>query len=273
MLSRVNDPSCSIEGTFDLRLSIPSTPVRRRKNVLTLDDLWALAASPPTSRNPADSAPPQSELHRAYFGHAIRSGTAMASRVRLEMKGAIKIKDWIPFTATQVVDATQGFVWKARAHRGPFLISGFDRYTDGIGEMRWKLLGLIPVMNASGKDISRSARDRDAIEKVLLPSSLSGPEVACASATNRLTLEAPGLSPVTLELGESGRVRSVSMLRWGNPDGKAFGRFPFGGYVDEEATWGGFTIPSKLRLGWHFGTERFQEGEFFRVTITHAEFR
>ena len=39
-------------------------------------------------------------------------------------------------------------------------IGGFDRLVDGEGEMRWKLLGLFPVMTASGPDISRSAAGR-----------------------------------------------------------------------------------------------------------------
>jgi hypothetical protein len=37
--------------------------------------------------------------------------------------------------------------------------------------------------------------------------------------------------------------------------------------VEKSATFGGYTIPVRMRVGWHFGTERFEsEGEFFRVT-------
>jgi len=36
-------------------------------------------------------------------------------------------------------------------------------------------------------------------------------------------------------------------------------------------SFGGYTLPTRLRAGWHFGTERFEsEGEFFRVTIDDA---
>jgi hypothetical protein len=34
------------------------------------------------------------------------------------------------------------------------------------------------------------------------------------------------------------------------------------------ATFDGLTIPSAGRFGWHFGTERWPEGEFFRYQIT-----
>jgi hypothetical protein len=156
---------------------------------------------------------------------------------------------------------------------GPLFIRGFDRFLDGVGEMRWKLLGFIPVMTGAGSDISRSAGDRYAIERVLMPSALTGPNVKWSEANGAITAVAPGFTPITLNVDPMGRVQSVSMMRWGNPDGGAFGTVSFGGYVDEEASWGGYTIPSRLRMGWHFGSDRFKDGEFFRAQITHAEFR
>jgi hypothetical protein len=44
--------------------------------------------------------------------------------------------------------------------------------------------------------------------------------------------------------------------------------------MEQEATFGGYTIPSRMRVGWHFASERFEpEGEFFRVTIDDAFYR
>lgn len=44
--------------------------------------------------------------------------------------------------------------------------------------------------------------------------------------------------------------------------------------MEEESTFGGYTIPSKIRAGWYFKSDRFKEdGEFFRCTIDKAEFR
>jgi hypothetical protein len=48
----------------------------------------------------------------------------------------------------------------------------------------------------------------------------------------------------------------------------------FGSIVEEEATFDGITIPSKLRIGWFFGTPRVEEeGALFRVTVDRVEFR
>jgi hypothetical protein len=68
--------------------------------------------------------------------------------------------------------------------------------------------------------------------------------------------------------------RTFEMPRWGNPEGGEFHSEDFGGIVEEERTFGGFTIPSKLRIGWYFGSDRFEtEGEFFRCTVDEAEHR
>jgi len=41
-----------------------------------------------------------------------------------------------------------------------------------------------------------------------------------------------------------------------------------------ERAFDGYTIPTRLRIGWYFGSERFEsEGEFFRVTIDRATYR
>ena len=217
-----------------------------------------------------ESIPP---IAKTYLSHAIALGTPLASAVRLTMTGEIKLKKWMPFTANQVVRADCGFVWCARVKNGPVFITGFDQFIDGVGQMQWKLLGLIPIMTGSGPDITRSAGDRYSIERILLPSSCCRPTSAWKVDGDHLSIKEPGMTKVELGLNPSGRVESVSMLRWGNPDSGVFELNPFGGHVDAEETWEGYTIPSQFRIGWHFGSDQFDTGEFFRATITHAEFR
>jgi len=48
----------------------------------------------------------------------------------------------------------------------------------------------------------------------------------------------------------------------------------FGGILEAEGTFEGCTIPTRIRAGWYFGTDRFEtDGEFFRATIDQAAFR
>jgi hypothetical protein len=73
---------------------------------------------------------------------------------------------------------------------------------------------------------------------------------------------------------EEGRLASVKMPRWGNPEGAEFHAVDFGGVAEEERTFGGYTIPMRLRIGWYFGNSRFEsEGELFRVTVDDATYR
>jgi hypothetical protein len=62
------------------------------------------------------------------------------------------------------------------------------------------------------------------------------------------------------------------MQRWAKPDGEPWGKYPCGGTVEDEADFGGIKIPTRMRAGYFFGTDRWEEGEFFRATITHAKF-
>ena len=71
-----------------------------------------------------------------------------------------------------------------------------------------------------------------------------------------------------LRLDPAGRVVSLAFDRWGDPDGRGFGWHRFGGKFTGWASFGGLTIPSAGRLGWHPGGDRFTEGEFFRYRIT-----
>lgn len=212
---------------------------------------------------------------REWLLHAIAAGTPLWRTVRLTMHGQLKVGGrWCPFEATQFHAPDHGMLWKARARMMGLPIVGHDLYSDGRGEMRWKLLGLVPVVRGEGPDISRSARGRLAAEAVaLVPTWLVGPHVTWTAegsraTTARLTIDGEPFD-IRLELGARGALRTVSFQRWGAPTpGSAFGLHPFGCEVLEEQTVAGLTVPRRMRAGWFFGGPRFEpEGEFFRATV------
>lgn len=244
---------------------------------LSLDGLWSSA--PPATRtfDPGELAH-LPEPARRYLTHAIAPGTPLASALRLRMHGEINLKGWLPFSAEQVIHWRHGMIWKATVRMHGLPVTGFDRFLDGEGAMRWRLLGIVPVMTASGPDISRSAAGRVEAEAIWLPSVLYGEDVAWTAADPshphaRVTLRGE-TNEIEFTVDESGRLRSIKMPRWGNPEGGEFHSADFGGIVEEERTFGGYTIPSKLRIGWYFGSDRFEtDGEFFRCAIDEAEYR
>jgi hypothetical protein len=249
---------------------------------LSLNALWESAISQECVFNPDDFAH-LPETARWYLDHAIAPGTAIASAVRLKMHGEIKLKNWIPFKAEQVICWQHGLIWSATAWMNGFLpIVGSDRIIDGMGAMQWKLLGLFPVMTANGSDITRSAVGRLQAESVWLPSMFCSNDIAWTS-TELLPLNSSLHSSFVVQgeraeldftLDQTGRLKTLKLPRWGSPDGTEFRYVDFGGILEEEDTFCGYTIPTRLRIGWYFGSEQFEsEGEFFRATIDDAIYR
>ena len=240
-----------------------------------LDALWQSAPRASRAFDPQDFAHlPASVQH--YLGHAIAPGTPLASAVRLRMHGQIRLRRWRHFKAEQVILASGAMIWRARVRLPVASIRGFDRYVNGKGVMQWRLFGIIPFIRVTGRDVTRSAAGRLAAESVWLPSMLCEPGVTWTAneagvAHAHFTL---GREPVDVALAlDDGCLQFVALSRWGNPDGGAFRAVDFGAMVEQEATFGGYTIPARLRVGWYFGTDRFEsEGEFFRVTIDDARY-
>ncbi len=210
----------------------------------------------------------------SYLRAAVATGTPLARSARMRMRGRIKIGRWVPFRAREVLTPQVGFLWAARAAG---IIIGSDRFVEGRGEMDWRLGGLIRVMHGAGPDISRSAAERAAAEAVWVPTALLPRFGVAWSATGNDRISARyqiGDYPVQVDysLTGEGLIRSVTFDRWGDPDGSGvFGLHTFGGEFTAHATFDGVTIPSEGRLGWHYGSDRWDQGEFFRYRITDLE--
>jgi len=244
---------------------------------LSVDELWDSAPSGERTLRAADLSRLPGAARR-YLEHAIASGTQLARAVRLRMHGEIKLQRWLPFTAEQVIVWERGFIWSATVRMFGMPIRGSDRLVDGEGAMRWRLLGIIPVMTAAGPDITRSAAGRVAAEAVWLPSVLCSDDVSWTvpdSSHLRARFEAHGeMVELGLFFDQKGRLETIKLPRWGNPEGAEFHYADFGAMAEEEHTFDGYTIPTRLRVGWHLGSDRFEsEGEFFRATIDDATYR
>jgi hypothetical protein len=156
-------------------------PVAMAESVRTpsLDTLWG-AVTVPAGDRVFDTGllPAFPVAARGYLAHAIAPGTPLATAVRLRMHGEIKLRQWLPFTADQVIHWSRGMMWRATVWMHGLPIRGFDRLVSGAGAMRWTMLGLIPVMAAAGPDVTRSAAGRMMAESVGLPSALCKTDVS-----------------------------------------------------------------------------------------------
>jgi len=258
-----------------LFLAVVALCVLRSRDNSRVNRIWStlrVSAEPAAAFSPrmvADLPP----VAQRYLLHAIKPETPLAERVEIGMSGEIKpAGSWLPFKAKQTLARGRGFVWRAKAKQGFVSMEVTDHYAAGGARVQVALFGLLPLVNASGPDIAKSAAGRLLGESVWLPAAFL-PQNGAAweevdSSNAKVTLAVNDLATtLTLTVDGEGRLREVVFLRWNDTE-KAF--VPFGVAVEEERTFGGYTIPSKLRAGWWYGTERYNE--FFRATVEQAGF-
>ncbi|PZS26700.1 MAG: hypothetical protein DLM59_17790 [Pseudonocardiales bacterium] len=211
---------------------------------------------------------------RRYLTRAIAPDTRLTRCVHLRMRGSIKLRRWLPFRARQILSPHDGFIWAARVAG---VIAGSDRYLDGDGGMDWKLAGLVTLVHQDGPDVSRSAAGRGGAEAVWLPTTLLprfGVRWSAQDDTHITASYQLGDTPIVIcyTLDPDGYITSFVFDRWGDPDSTGLWAWhPFGGEITAQRTFGGLTIPGSGRLGWHFGTDRWPSGEFFRYQVTQLQ--
>ncbi len=239
-----------------------------------------------TARTPSqftlEGIAPLPEPVRRWLTHSIAIGASLADSVELSMRGKIRLGRWRGFSAEEILTPPYGFIWAAATRLLGVPVTGFDRYLDGAGQMRWRLGGLIPVMSGAGPDITRSAIGRLAAEgTALLPTAYRNaawnapnPDTAVAAWTIDGQRE-----EVRLRIGPDGELIDVLIHRWGSPNDRPYARYPFLMTVEDERTFSGITIPTQFRASWltnHDGNGNRDgdgDGEFFRAEITTATFR
>jgi len=69
--------------------------------------------------------------------------------------------------------------------------------------------------------------------------------------------------PVELEIDDHGKPHSVRMRRWINPGGGSFGLVECGGVLESEATFSGYTIPTRGDVG---QPSRYNDGSVAKLS-------
>jgi hypothetical protein len=248
-------------------------------------DAWTQIASrarPPTSVYSPEMVADLPEVAQRYFNHAISPGTPLRTMVELRMRGTFLLGDKSSYRtyrmeARQILHPPSEFVWMPILRNGMMSISGADMLSRGSASTRFWLSGLIPVASErTSPDLVRSAIFRSAMEGVWVPASLLpqngvaweqiGPDIARV----RIQRTDPEIV-LEMSLGPDGALREIVGQRWSNANPQNVFRLqPFGGTMDEEATFGGYTIPVKLSVGNHFGRDEYLP--FFQAEVVQATF-
>lgn len=220
------------------------------------------------------------EPARRYVRRSIAPGTPLARTVEVVQRGSMVPKPGgtrVELAAHEVLTPERGFLWRARFRMGPVPVRVVDYYLDGAGGVRVELFGSVPLQSDTGPNVARSARGRTLGEALWIPSVLlPGPDVAWDAVDDRharVTLRLDGEAvPLTLELDDDGRLRTLTMRRYGDVGVPDWRPIPYGFSVEREATFGGYTIPSRIRGGWWFGTDRYDPAAASTFEILDAHY-
>ena len=223
----------------------------------------------PPGRFSPDVVEDLDEPVRRHLSHALDPDAPLHDAVTLTMTGHIRAGAWLPFTATQRC-GLRAFEWRARVGLGPVtVLRVVDRYALGRGTTDIRLLGRLRVSHAAGEDTTRSAAARAALEAAtFLPGALLARNgVRWRAEADDLVVADWGVAPehpeVRIRIDEHGAARSVSAVRW---QGAERGYVPCGCEVHAERRFGAWTVPSRLTVGWGFGTPDW--APFFRAELT-----
>jgi hypothetical protein len=212
-----------------------------------------------------------------YLNRAIAKGTPLSRMVDLDLVGRVRSgpdEDWLSFEARERVRAGYGFLWQARMEGiGRMRVEGADYFLDGEGRSEYFLAEIFPTVKGRGPEVTRSAAGHLLIESIWLPASLLPTKGARWQAEDdRRTVVRfaghPDTSALNLTVAGNGALEEVSMMR--HQLGKAghAGLASFGYRIEEEACFGGYTVPGRVVASWHMGTD--DAFEFLEVRVENA---
>lgn len=214
---------------------------------------------------------------RRFLRRVVPVGAPLDRAVELELSGEIRLgRRWLPYTARQVLVARVGFVWQPVVGSGLLRFSGADVLTTSGATTEFRLRGLVPVVRASGPDVTRSAAGRLAAETVAwAPQAVTPQAGARWSPVDRrravVRVVAAGRSvDVEITVDPDGRLRSLALERW---DDRREPAHPatFGARIDGELVVAhGVRIAGAGVVGWGWETPHWPEGEFYRFAVTSA---
>lgn len=254
----------------------------------SISDKWdELRASSPKATRIFDPVMVQHlpEPARRYFLFTIAPGTPLQSVSEIRMAGEIGLgnqenPNYQPMQARQILAPPHGFIWRLDAGSGVMKISGSDGMFQGQSWTRFWFNWTVPVVRSGGDENHlRASFGRVVAEAVFWsPASLlpgdgvrwekgNGPGRAKATVTQGSLTQL-----LEIEVGEDGRPKWVMLPRWSNANPEKTWRLqPFGGTLDDFRSFGGYTLPTKVDGGNHFGTKDYFP--FFQVRIEEIRFR
>lgn len=198
-----------------------------------------------------------------------RSGMPDQPLVRVNLRQSGKMRTtpngkWLSFTAEQeFTPQSPGFIWTTKVNVLPGInLLGRDLYDQGEGEMQIKLLGLIPIVNATGNEIDQGSLLRYLGEIVWFPSGALHPGIRWeSSGTNQavatMTLGKTVASGTYTFSPEGDFLRYQALRYFNRSEGATLENWVIEADQMSFQTYQGVRIPTRFHVTW-----KLPEGDF-----------
>lgn len=215
-----------------------------------------------------------------YFQYSLEEGQSYISYVRLKHGGTIRQsaeQGWMPVTGEEYFTAQRpGFVWVAKASSFPlFWLAAKDSYIEGKGDFHIKLLSLITVAEARGRETDEGELMRWLAETVWFPTALLPGErlrwEAIDSNSAKAILRSNGFEVnVTFVFNEEGEITQLIGDRYRAVEGGSYQMQRWLGYYRDYERINGVRIPQEIEVAW--GDSQAGEFSYARFRVTDIEF-
>ena len=204
-------------------------------------------------------------------------GNERIRTVRLKQKGLMRTKEdkpWMPAEAEQYFTVDEpGFIWKAKIKAAPLLyLVGRDKYSEGKGNMLIKILSLVTVVDARGKEMDQGTMLRYLSETVWFPTAalscyIKWEEIDSNSAKATMSYGDATASGVFI-FNDKGDVVNFVTERYMEANGQ-YVLVTWSTPAKDYKEFNGIRIPNKGEAVWKLKTGDFS---YYQVEITEIEY-
>ena len=211
---------------------------------------------------------------KRYLTYTGIIGKPLPDNIRLKQIGRIRLsaeQPWMTFDAKQYYTVNPpSFVWEGSVRKGGLpWIRARDLYQSGKGKMQIKLAGVIPIANATGKEMDESAMMRYLSEMIWFPAAFLRNNVSfrhIGDNSSDVTFVDNGKSvTATIYFDAQGRVKDFVAQRYREVKSN-YELSTWSTPVTEYGEFEGLKVPLKGKAVW-----RLSQGDFEYIDVTLAD--
>jgi hypothetical protein len=217
------------------------------------------------------------EAMQRYLRYAHVVGKEPIQTVRLKQRGFFRTQPgqkWLPMVAEEYFTTNPfAFLWCGKIRLFPLIsISAWDRFSDGHGSLRVKLLSLVPLAEVHGPEADQGELLRYLGEIIWFPTAWLSDSIewqAIDAQSVKVTIRQPSATvSAVLHVNEQGQMTHLTAERF-MAEGKSHRLERWSAQCQEYQEVSGMLIPTRVEVTWNLASGDFS---YFRGEITEIEY-